>query len=443
MFQTPAKKNLKKARQVSANKLIERFKKRSKNQTDSEDADLIQSLFKRALKEAEVQTEGDSLMAAMPHLSSQNHTLAEHSKMRDRARGRIKGSLTSGNILELARYLLSAKAEPHNDYSQTIALVREQSPHARTIKVKGKSTKQGYMTFARGMLEHVHVQVHNAIQEAAASTVPQADTESVHDYLERAKADMDALEFGLGCSGPSERKLNTLHATKISSTINSLREELKGKLPTEQREKRMDSDSCTWRTIRTRAGAQEKELGHPTATRPKKPKSSAAVASVAAPTAWEARIAALEQRPATAQANAIQPAWEDRLAALEQGTRPAPANAAPSLQEIVAGLAPLLAINAVGPPPTGLPPFPPGQGPADLPRWPALCHNCKIVHQSFSECPLCKCHNCDSQGHVAKSCTQPCKTCRKKPDDAHRTLNDRHHPGCAVREYFRKNAGRR
>jgi len=115
MFQTPAKKNLKKARQVSANKLIERFKKRSKNQTDSEDADLIQSLFKRALKEAEVQTEGDSLMAAMSHLSSQNHTLAEHSKMRDRARGRIKGSLTSGNILELARYLLSAKTELHND----------------------------------------------------------------------------------------------------------------------------------------------------------------------------------------------------------------------------------------------------------------------------------------------------------------------------------------
>jgi len=430
MFTPQSRKKQARSIRTSAAKLTDTFNKRSKYITNPEDAALMQDLFQQALEDSAVAQKPqppDSLQEAMSHLSNQNHALAEHSKMRDRARGRIKGSLVGSNILELARYLLSAKVELQDDYSQAIALVREQSTHARTIRVK-KPTERGYNKFALGMLAHKNLQVHDALLKAALLAPCQADTESVHDYVERSREDMDALAFGLNCTGPSPRETRDLWTTKISATIDGLRAELKGKLPMTQREKRMNSKSCSWKTIRTKAGAQEQEWARTRGATPKKPKP----ATAAAAPAWEARLAALEQDLPKAPTNAVRPSeppapsWEARMSALE--SRAVSAEKAPSFTGPYTGLSHMA-------PPAGML--------AVANHWPGMCSHCKVTHQTFEDCPRCLCHNCDKRGHLARACTLPCKVCRMVPTPDRITLKERHYLGCSIAEMFRAKNGLR
>lgn len=197
------------------------------------------------------------IIKAMTALSQDQANRRDQRKIKERARNRIQGQLKGGGVLELARYLKSAYDEFDNDYLEAARFIQETSIVARKVKLSKSMWKSEYRSFCFKILEQAHPQTHHVLGKAAETLAPQQDGESVQSYIERCEEDSGVLAFSLKCAKSSVRERHTLFSTSVTTAINGLHHRLQSDLVITQKEQLMQNQSCSWNTIRIKAGACE------------------------------------------------------------------------------------------------------------------------------------------------------------------------------------------
>lgn len=384
------------------------------------------------------ETTSDTVIAAMKVLAGSNHQLKEKSRARERAGKRVQGKFKDGNLLDMVKYLKSAAEAFNYNYEEAATFVVDNNPKAHTAANLKVNSIDQYYKFCKHLIVADYPRIDYELGEAAMQGEPQDDNESVHKYITRCSDDHETIQFGMQAAEWSAREITKSTATAVACAIDGLHDHLMGDLVHLQKERAITNSTLSWDDLRVKAGAREDTSKSPAKRRKTAPATVVApelsaqdIADTIATATERAVHAALKAASTTAPAAVSMPtAQEPALvqSALVDAIYRGSANATQlSLATAMAAQPGHQMPETMAPPPP-MPPMPPQQAEGQSPRpdrkrksWPGMCNHCKVMHQSYDECPRCTCFRCNAQGHRASKCPNTaCTVCGNRIELGHK-----------------------